>query len=124
MFHSHLQSILLREMFQRNSYPENFLDKCFKLFLNRIHTLKEKVPTVEEKLLRFVLPYFGTLTLQTKTKLQKSIKVVLNCCTLHVIFKVKTRSVTIFVLKNLFPMFLHQAWCNFFSVDYAMNPIA
>ena len=124
MFHSHLQSILLREMFQRNSYPENFLDKCFKLFLNRIHTLKEKVPTVEEKLLRFVLPYFGTLTLQTKTKLQKSIKVVLNCCTLHVIFKVKTRSVTIFVLKNLFPMFLHQAWCKFFSVDYAMNPIA
>ena len=29
--------------------PENFIDRCFKLFLNRIHILKEKVPTVEKK---------------------------------------------------------------------------
>ena len=85
MFHQQLT--LLREIFQGNGYPENFIDRCFKLFLNRIHILKEKVPTVEKKPLRLVLPYSGTISLQTRTKLQKSIKGVLNCCKLQVIFK-------------------------------------
>ena len=85
MFHQQL--ILLREIFQKNGYPENFIDRCFKLFLNRIHILKEKVPTVEKKPLQLVFPYLETISLQTKTKLQKSIKGVLNCCKLKLVFK-------------------------------------
>ena len=61
MFHEQL--ILLREIFQKNDYPENFIDKCFKLFLNRTHIIKEQVPTVEKKPLRLVLPYLGTISL-------------------------------------------------------------
>ena len=49
--------------------------------------VKEKVPKVKKEPLRLVLPYLGTLSLQTKTKLQKSIKRVLKCCKLKVIFK-------------------------------------
>ena len=41
MFHS--QIILLREMFQKNGYPENFI--------NRTHMPNKKVSTVEKKLL-------------------------------------------------------------------------
>ena len=84
---SEKQLILSREIFQKNGYPENFIDRCFKLFLNRIHILKGKVPTVEKKPLWLVLPYLRTIPLQTRTKLQKSIKGVLNCCKLQVIFK-------------------------------------
>ena len=87
MFHQQL--ILLREIFQKNGYPENVIDTCFKLFLNRIHILKEKIPTVEKKPLRLVLPYLETISLQTRTKLQKSINGVLNCCKLQVIYKSK-----------------------------------
>ena len=83
---SYQQLILLREIFQKNGYPENFIDRCFKLFLNRIHILKERVPTVEKKPLRLDL-YFRTISLQTRTKLQNSIKGVLNCCKLQVNFK-------------------------------------
>ena len=79
MFHQQL--ILLRKIFQKNGYPENFTDRCFQLLLNRIHILKEKVPTVEKKPLRLVLPYLGTISLQTRTKLQKSIKGVLGYLT-------------------------------------------
>ena len=61
MFHQYL--ILLREIFQKNGYPENFIERCFKLFLNRFHILKENVPTVEKKHLRLVLPYLGTISL-------------------------------------------------------------
>ena len=39
MFHQQL--IFLREIIQKNGYPENFIDRCFKLFLNRIHIFKE-----------------------------------------------------------------------------------
>ena len=83
----HQQLIFLREIFQKNGYSENFIDRCFKLSLDRIHILKEKVPTFEKKPLPLVLPYLGTISLQTRTKLQKSIKGVLNCCKLQVIFK-------------------------------------
>ena len=85
MFHSQL--ILLREIFQKNGYPENFIDRCFKLILNKIHILKEKVPKVDKKALRLVLPYLGIISLQTRSNLLQSKKVVLNCCKLQVIFK-------------------------------------
>ena len=31
------QQLYVGEIFQKNGYPENFIDRCFKLFLNRIH---------------------------------------------------------------------------------------
>ena len=49
---------------------------------HNLHILKEKVPAVERKPLLLVLLYLGTISLQTRTKLQKSIKGVLNCCKL------------------------------------------
>ena len=60
----HQQLILLRGIFKKNGYPENFIGRYFKLFLNRIHILKEKVPTFEKKLLRLVLPYLGIISLK------------------------------------------------------------
>ena len=79
--------LLKRNMIQKNVYPENFIDRCFKLFVNRIHILKERVSIVEKRSLRLFLPYLETISLQTRTKLQKSIKVVLNCCKLQIILK-------------------------------------
>ena len=61
MFHQQL--ILLREIFQKNGSPENFIDRYFKLSLNRTHILKEKVPTVEKKALQLVLPCLGAISL-------------------------------------------------------------
>ena len=77
-----------------------------KLFLNRIHILKEKVPTVEKKPLRLVLPYLGTISLQTRTKLQKSIKGVLNCCKLRLIFKSQNKLCNNFHFKDPVPQIL------------------
>ena len=104
MFHSQLR--LLREIFQKNGYPENFICRYFKLFLNRILILKEKVPTVEKKPLRLVLPYLGNMSLQTRTKLQKSIKGVLNCCKLQVIYKSQNKVCNNFRCKEQVPKIL------------------
>ena len=50
-------------MFWKSGFPEKFIHRCFKLFLKRIHILKEKIPTVEKNPLRLVLPYLGTMSL-------------------------------------------------------------
>ena len=44
----HTELIFLKGMFQKNDYPENFIDKCFKTLLNNIYLVKESVPTVEK----------------------------------------------------------------------------
>ena len=65
----YLQLTLLREIFQKNGYPKNLIDACFKLLLNRIQILKEKILTDEKTSLRLFLLYLGTRSLQTNTKL-------------------------------------------------------
>ena len=94
------QLILLREIFQKNGHPENFIDIYFKLFLNRIHILKEKFTTVEKKPLPLVVPHLGTISLETRAKSQKSIKVVLNCYKLRVIFKSQKKLCNNFCFKD------------------------
>ena len=104
MFHQQL--ILLTEISQKNGYQNNFIYRHFKLFLNNIHILKEKFPTVEKKPLRLVLPYLGYISLQTRTKLQTSIKGVINCCKLQVIFKSQNKLCNIFCFKDPIPQIL------------------
>ena len=45
----HAELTFLKTIFPKNGYPENFIDKCFKKFLDNIHLVKEEVPTVERK---------------------------------------------------------------------------
>ena len=59
----HTELTFLKEIFQINGYPENFIDKCFKKFLNNIHLIKENVPTVKKNRLLLALPYLGILSL-------------------------------------------------------------
>ena len=47
---------------------------CFKKFLDIIHVLRETIVTVEKKALVLVLQYLGTISLQTRAKLKKSLK--------------------------------------------------
>ena len=47
--HFHAELVLLKEIFRKNAYPENFIDKCFKRFLDNIRAIKTSITTVEEK---------------------------------------------------------------------------
>ena len=52
--------------------------------MDNIHVVKRTTLTVEKKPLVIVLPYLGSISLQTiLTKLNKSLKNILNCCKLH-----------------------------------------
>ena len=78
----HLELVKLIYIFKNNGYPENFINNCFKVFLGNKYRVREKVITVPKKTLFLVLPYLGLLSLQTRTRLRKSLKGILNCCKL------------------------------------------
>ena len=82
---------------------EDFINKCFKKFMDSIHVVKETTQTVEKKPLVLVLPYLGSISLQTRTKLKKSLKNILNCCKLQIVFKDKTRLGNNFHFKDQIP---------------------
>ena len=56
--------------------------------------------TVPKKTLVLVLPYLGPLSLQTKTKLRKSLKGILNCCKLQIVFKSQNKLAKAFRFKD------------------------
>ena len=58
----HLELVKLMDVFKSNGYPENFINNCFKAFLDNKHSILEKVITVPKKPLFLVLPYLGSLS--------------------------------------------------------------
>ena len=104
----HLKLVKLTDVFKNNGYPENFINNCFTVFLDNKYKIQEKVITVPKKPLFLVLPYLGPLSLQTRTKLRKSLKAILNYCKLHIVSKSQNKLAKAFVLKIVFPRNLHR----------------
>ena len=90
----------MKRIFRKNDYPKNFIDNCFKKFLHNIHFVKENVPAAEKKHFSLVLLYLEVISLQTRTKLQQALKVVLSCCKLELAFKCQTKLSNSFQLKD------------------------
>ena len=49
------------------------------------------------------LPYLGNISLQTRTKLKKSFKGILNCCKLQIVFKNQRKLASVFRFKDRLP---------------------
>ena len=69
-----------------------------KLFIKRLQLI-----TVEKKTLLLSLPYLGEISLQTRTKLRKSLKGLLNSCELQIVFKSQRRLLNVFRFKDRLP---------------------
>ena len=46
-------------MFLKNGYPVSFVDKCFKIVINKLVIKSPQVTTVKKKTLVLSLPYLG-----------------------------------------------------------------
>ena len=68
--------------------------------MDNMHLVKETTLTGEKKPLILLLPYIGSISFQTWTKLKKSLKNILNCCELQLVFKNKTRLGNNFQFKD------------------------
>ena len=56
--------------------------------------------TAPKKPLFLVLHFLGPLSLQTRTKLRKSLKAILNCCKLQIVFKGQIKLVNALRFKD------------------------
>ena len=59
--------------------------------------------TAPKKTLFLILPYLGPLSLQTRTKLSKSLKEILNCCKLQIVFESQNKLAKAFRFKDRIP---------------------
>ena len=73
--------------------------------MNNIRVLKGTTLTAEKKTVVLVFPYLGSISLQTRTKLNKSVKNILNCCKLQIVLKNKTRLGNKFHFKDQIPTY-------------------
>ena len=70
-------------MYFKNGDPLSFIDKCFKVVINKLVIKRPQETRVEKKILIPSLPYLGDISLQTRTKVRNSFKGILNCCKLQ-----------------------------------------
>ena len=85
--------------------------------------IREKVITVPKKTLSLNLPYLGPLSLQTRNKLRKSLKSILNCCKLQIAFKCQNKLAKAFLFKDCIPKELtsgvvYNFQCGFCNESY------
>ena len=95
----------------------------FKRFVEYKHRIQEKIVIVLKKPFFLVLPYLGPLSLQTRTKLGKSLIGILICCKLLIMFKSRNKLSNVIRFKDCFPKELassvvHKFQCGFCSESY------
>ena len=71
--------------------------------MDNIQVVKETTLTGEEHPLVLFLPYLGSISLKTRNKLKKSLKNILNCCEMQIVFNNKNRLGNNFRFKDRIP---------------------
>ena len=100
-FHEELR--FLKQVFLKIVYPLSFIDTCFKTFVDKLFIKRPQLITVEKKTLFLTLPQLGEISLQTRTKLRKSLKGLLNSCKLQIVFKSQRELSNVFCSKDCLP---------------------
>ena len=73
------------------------------MVINKFVIKRPQVTTVEKKTLTLSLPYLGDISLQTRTKLRRSFKGILNCCKLQIVFKSQRKLANVFRFEDRLP---------------------
>ena len=52
----------LKKILSKNTYPQNFIDKCIQKCLNNMFIQRLQIPSVPKKELVIILPYLGKMS--------------------------------------------------------------
>ena len=78
----------------------SFFSQVSPKLLNKIYSKKIPQHTVPKKYLYIFLPYLGKLSLSARSTLEKTIRDILPCVNLKVVFRIKNRLSSKFVLRD------------------------
>ena len=98
LFHQEILNI--KDIFKRNGYPGNFIDACIKRYLNQVFIDKKIYALAPKKVLVCMLPFIGKKSLQSRSKLVKSVQNNLSFCHLKVVFQSPYKLHTLFCFKD------------------------
>ena len=116
--------LILKSILGKNGYPRHFVDKCIKVFFNKMSVPKQTVSTVSKKELRICLPFMGIDSLKIRKELFKFAKDYLpGSCKLQIIFSTQNRLGDYFKFKDKIPLqcrsfILYKYLCNKCNLVY------
>ena len=96
----HLEIPNLKNIFNRNGYPCNFIDICNKRFLNYAFIDKKIYALAPKKAQVCVLQFFGKKSLKLRSKLVQSVQNNLSFCHLKVVSQSPYKLHTLFCFKD------------------------
>ena len=99
----HEEISFLEQVFLKSRYPLSFIDNCFKTFVDELVIKHPQLITVEKKTLCLSFPYLGETSLQTRTKLRKSLKGLPNPCKLQIVFESQSKLSNVVRFKDRLP---------------------
>ena len=97
----HDEIVLLKEVFKKNEYPQFFIDKCIKKYLNKLFVPKSIIHTVDKKQVLLVLPFLGPLSFEIRSRLRKCLKHYIPYCSLKVVCQSKSGISNLFHFKDV-----------------------
>ena len=100
----HTEVCFLKEIFRKNQFPEFFIDRCIKSFLDKIFIAKKIVSTVPKKEVRICLPFLGKQSFELRKRLSKIMASHFPMCKLNVIFNSNNRLRNFFNFKDKIPL--------------------
>ena len=89
------------KVFKKNEYPQFFIDKCIKKYLNKLFVPKRIIHTVDKKQVLLVLPFLGPLSFEIRSRLQKCLKNYIPYCSLKVVYQSKSRISNLLHFKDV-----------------------
>ena len=64
----------LKQIFQSNGYPKHFVDRCIKMYLDKVFIKHTNIGIVLKKELVCVFPFLNKKSLEIKKRLQNAMK--------------------------------------------------
>ena len=88
----------------KNNFPSSFVDRCIKLFFDRLFAEKRVVLTVPKRVISISLPFMGTDSLKIRSQLNQIVKTYFPACKLQVLFNSNSRLGSFFRFKDKMPL--------------------
>ena len=117
----HYEINKLKSIFSKNNYPNNIIDFCIKIFLNKLHHCKKSIITVPKE--DICLLFLGSTSLEIRTKLRSLFSKKLPLYTLWIIFRSSCRLKKISISKTKFLSIYIQVSFKNLCVLAAFPPI-
>ena len=113
----HFEILKLKQIFRSNGYPKNFVDRCIKMYLDKVFIKHSNICVLPKKELVCVFPFLARKLLEIKKRQQNAIERTLPYCKLKVIFKSSSKIVNHFHFKDVLPRKL----CH--GIVYSFNSV-